>query len=342
MTDTTINRKWLLAKRPVGAVTDADFELVEGSIPETNDGDVLIRNLYFGYDASQRIWLTEDGGYMPPVQIGEPILSMGIGQVVESKNPDYKPGDIVEGFTNWQEYSIARADGPMPLRHLPQADYPLSWNLGAFGVGGLTAYFGVTDGLKVQKEDTVVISAATGATGSIAVQIAKIQGAKVIAIAGGPEKCQWVLDNTGADACIDYKNDDIGEKLSELAPDGVNAYFDNVGGDMLDTLFLHMAPRGRILICGAMASGYTDVELQGPKNYMKACVNFLTLQGIHLFFYADQIPAGAQQLGEWAMQGKIKVFEDMHEGFENLPKLLPTLFTGKAPGKMVMKVADPV
>jgi NADPH-dependent curcumin reductase CurA len=341
MTEATVNRQWVMATRPVGDVKPEDFRLVESAIPTVGDGDVLIRNLYFGYDASQRIWITEDGGYMPPVQVGQPMLTMGIGQVVESKNPDYKPGDIVEGFSTWEDYSIVRADGPMPLRILPDADYPLSWNLGAFGVGGLTAYFGVVEGLKVTAEDTVVISAATGATGSIAVQIAKIIGAKVIAIGGGPEKCAWVMENTGADAVIDYKNDDIDARLKELAPEGVSAYFDNVGGDMLDTLFLHMAPRGRVLICGAMASGYTDVKLQGPTNYMKICVNFLTVQGIHLFYYADQIPAAAQQLGEWAMQGKMKVFEDVHEGFEKAPILLPRLFAGKAPGKMVLKVADP-
>lgn len=336
-----VNRQWVMAKRPVDDVKPDDFKLIEGEIPTPGDGDVLIRNLYFGYDASQRIWLTEDGGYMPPVQVNQPMLSMGIGQVVESNNPDYKQGDLVEGFTDWQDYTIVRADGPMPLRILPKADYPVTWNLGAFGVGGLTAYFGVTDGLKVTADDTVVISAATGATGSIAVQIAKIIGARVIATAGGAEKCQWVMDNTGADAVIDYRNEDIDARLKELAPEGVNAYFDNVGGDMLDTLFLHMAPKGRILICGAMSSGYTDVEVQGPKNYMRICVNFLSVQGIHLFYYADQIPAGAQQLGEWAMQGKLKVFEDVHEGFEKAPILLPRLFAGKEPGKMVLKIADP-
>ena len=337
----TMNRQWVLQKRPVGALKDSDFRLVEGKVPTVNEGDVLVRVLYFGFDASQRIWLTDDGGYMDPIMPGEVMKCMGIGQVVESKNPEYKPGDLLEGFMSWQEYAICRADGPMPLRHLPKADYPLSWNLGVFGVGGLTAYFGVMDGLKVAKDETVVISAATGATGSLACQIAKLQGAKVIAIAGGEEKCKWAMNSLGCDAVIDYKNEDIAERLNVLAPQGVNAYFDNVGGDMLDTLLLHMAPLGRILICGAMSQGYTSVKTAGPTNYMRICTHQLTMQGILLFFYAEKIPAAAQQLGQWVQQGKIHVEENRHEGIEKAPALLPTMFSGKAPGKLVLHIADP-
>lgn len=342
MNSKTANRQWLLARRPVGDVKIDDFRYAETEIPVPGDGDVLVRTLYFGYDASQRIWLTEDGGYMPPIQIGEAMRCMGIGQVVASKDPNYKPGDLVEGFMSWQDYVIARGDGPMPLRHLPKGDYPLSWNLGVFGVGGLTAYFGVTDGLKVKPGDTVVVSAATGATGSLAGQIAKLLGAKkVIGIAGGPEKCAWVLEKAGYDAAIDYRNDDISAKLTELCPEGVDAYFDNVGGDMLDTLLLHMAHKGRILICGAMASGYTDVKLQGPSNYMRICTHQLTMQGILLFFYRDQLGEGAAQLGKWLKEGKLHVEESLHEGFEKAPQLLPTMFSGKSPGKLLLHVADP-
>jgi NADPH-dependent curcumin reductase CurA len=216
----------------------------------------------------------------------------------------------------------------------------LSWNPGVFGVGGLTAFFGVTDGLKVKAGDTVVISAATGATGSIACQIAGILGARVIGIAGGPEKCRWIMEHAGCTEAIDYKNEDVGARLSELAPNGVDAYFDNVGGDILDTLLLHMAPRGRILICGAMSQGYTDVKLQGPTNYMRICTHQLTVQGILLFFYADRIPMAAAQLAEWVMQGRVHVQESLHQGFEMAPQLLPTMFTGKAPGKLLLKVRD--
>lgn len=278
---------------------------------------------------------------MRPIQVGEPMRAKGIGQVVESCNAGYAVGDLVEGFMSWEDYTLARSEGPMPLRILPKADYPLTWNLGVFGVGGLTAYFGITDGLKVRAGDTVVISAATGATGSLAGGVARILGAKkVIGIAGGSEKCRWVVEKAGYDAAIDYRNDDIDKRLSELCPDGVNAYFDNAGGEILDTLFLHMAPRGRVLICGAMSSGYTDVKLQGPRNYMRICTHQLTVQGILLFFYADQLAEGARQLGQWVAEGRLHVAENVVEGFERAPELLPTLFTGKAPGKLVLHVAD--
>jgi len=343
MSKLSINRQWLLAHRPEGAVKPSDFRYNDGLIPTLCEGDVLVRMLYFGYDASQRIWLTEDGGYMPSIQIGEPMRTMGIGQVVESCDSAYAAGDLVEGFMSWQDYVIARSDGPMPLRVLPKADYPLSWNLGVFGVGGLTAYFGVTDGLKVKPGDTVVVSAATGSTGSLAGGIAKALGAKkVVGIAGGPEKCRWIVEKAGYDAAIDYKNSNLDAQLRELCPDGVDAYFDNVGGDMLDTLLLHMAPRGRVLICGAMSSGYVDVKLQGPTNYMRICTHMLTVQGILLFFYRDRLAEGAAQLGRWVAEGKLHVEEDVFEGFEKAPELLPSMFSGKNPGKLLLKVADPL
>jgi NADPH-dependent curcumin reductase CurA len=337
------NRQWLLAHRPKGAVKPDDFQYAEGAVPVPGDGDILVRTLYFGYDASQRIWLTDDGGYLPPIQEGDPMRTMGIGQVVESHNPDYAAGDLVEGFMSWQDYVVVRADGWMPLRKLPPAEYPMSWNLGVFGVGGLTAYFGVIDGLHIKPGDTVVVSAATGATGSLAAGICKALGAgTVIGTAGGPQKSKWIVDKAGYDAAIDYKSEDISERLNELCPNGVDAYFDNVGGDMLDTLLLHMAPFGRILICGAMSSGYTDVRLQGPTNYMRICTQMLTMRGILLTFYdADRLQQGAQQLGQWVLEGKLYVEEHVVDGFEHAPHLLPTMFSGKEPGKLVLKVADP-
>lgn len=342
MANDTVNRQWLLAHRPVGAAKPNDFRLVSSPVPSPAEGEVLVRALYFGYDASQRIWLTDHGGYMPPIQVGEPMRAMGIGQVVASRNSAYAVGDLVEGFMSWQDYVLARSDGPMPLRVLPKVDYPLSWNLGIFGVSGLTAYYGVTDVLKVKPSDTVVISAATGATGSVAGGICKILGAKrVIGIAGGAEKCKWIVEQAGFDAAIDYKNDDIDQKLRELCPQGVDAYFDNVGGDILDALLMHMAPRGRILICGAMSSGYTDVKIPGPSNYMQICVKMLTMQGILLFFYRDVLHEGAQQIGRWVAEGKLPVTETVVEGFEKAPELLPTMFSGKSPGKLVLKIADP-
>lgn len=341
MFQTQVNRQWLLAQRPVGAVKPGDFIYRAGAVPTPGEGDVLVRTLYFGYDASQRIWLTEDGGYMPPVQLGEPMRTMGIGRVVESRDSAYAVGDFVEGFLSWQDYVIARSDGPMPLRVLPKADYPLSWNLSVFGVGGLTAYFGLLDGLQVKPGDTVVVSAATGATGSLAAGIAKALGAKtVIGIAGGADKCRWIVETAGYDVAIDYKSENLEERLRELCPEGVDAYFDNVGGDMLETLLNQMAPRGRVLICGAMSSGYTEVNMQAPRNFMRICTHMLTVQGFLLFFYRDRLAEGAAQMAKWVQAGKLHVEENLFVGFEKAPELLPTMFTGKAPGKLLLKVSE--
>jgi NADPH-dependent curcumin reductase len=237
---------------------------------------------------------------------------------------------------------IARADGPMPLRKLPSGDFPITWNASVFGVSGLTAYFSITDVLKVGPGDVVVVSAATGATGSLCAGICKALGAKlVIGIAGGPEKCRWIVEKAGYDAAIDYKNEDLATRLAELCPEGVSCYFDNVGGDMLDTLLDHMQPRGRIVICGAMSTGYTDTAVAGPQtNFMQICVKMLKLEGILLLFYRDQIEAGARQMAQWVKEGRLHVEETVVEGFENAPLLLPTMFSGKAPGKLILKVAD--
>lgn len=339
----SINRRWLVARRPDGLVKAEDFAFAEGPIPALTDGTVLVRSLYFGYDAAQRLWLTEQGaGYLPPIKLGDPMLSGGIGQIVASNNPAYQVGDIVEGLMSWEDYPLVPTLGPIPLRVLPRGDYPLTWNLSLFGVNGLTAYFGVTDGLKVKSGDTVVISSAAGATGLFAGAIAKVLGAaRVIGIAGGRDKCQWLVANAGYDAAIDYKGEDLAQRLKALCPNGVNGYFDNVGGQILDTVLLHMADLGRVLICGAISSGYNESKLQGPSNYMQICAHQLTFQGILLPFYKDQIGAAAATLGKWVKEGKLRVEEEIVEGFQRAPELLPTMYTVKNPGKLLLHVADP-
>jgi NADPH-dependent curcumin reductase CurA len=343
VTKNSINRRWLLARRPAGAVKADDFVYAEGPVPVPQDGKVLLRTLYFGFDAAQRLWLTEEGaGYLPPIKLGEPMLTGGIGQVIASSIPSYKAGDIVEGLMSWEDYALVRTDGPIPLRVLPRGDYPLTWNLSIFGVNGLTAYFGVTDGLKVKGSDTVVISSAAGATGLLAGGISKALGAaKVIGIAGGSDKCKWLVENAGYDAALDYKRGDLSARLDELCPQGVNCYFDNVGGEILDTLLLHMAGRGRVLICGAISSGYNETKMPGPNNFMQICARQLTVQGILLPFYTDQIGEGMAMLARWVKEGKLGVKEEIVEGFRRAPELLPTMYAVKNPGKLLLHVADP-
>jgi len=338
-----INRRWLVSRRPDGLVRPSDFAFAEGPVSTPKDGEVLLRTLYFGYDAAQRLWLTKKGaGYLPPINLGTPMLTGGIAQVIDSKDPAYKVGDLVEGIMTWEDYSLSPANRPMPLRVLPRGDYPVTWNLSIFGVNGLTAYFGVTDGLKVQADDTVVISSAAGATGLIAGDICKALGAgKVIGITGGNDKCRWLVEKTGYDAAIDYKAEDLSQRLTALCPQGVNKYFDNVGGEILDAILLQMAGRGRILICGALSSGYNESEVEGPKNYMQICARQLTVQGFLLPFYHDQIPAGIAALAKWVQEGKLRVEEEIVNGFERAPDLLPTMYGVKGPGKLLLRVADP-
>ncbi len=338
-----INRRWLVSRRPDGLVRASDFAYAEGPVPIPNEGEVVLRTLYFGYDAAQRLWLTKQGaGYLPPIDLGTPMLTGGIAQVIDSKDPSYKVGDLVEGIMTWEDYSVSPVNRPMPLRVLSRGDYPVTWNLSVFGVNGLTAYFGVTDGLKVQSGDTVVISSAGGATGLFAGDICKALGAaKVIGIAGGSGKCRWLVEKTGYDAAIDYKGEDLSRRLTELCPQGVNKYFDNVGGEILDTILLHMAALGRILICGALSSGYNESKMQGPSNYMQICARQLTVQGFLLPFYHDQIGAGVAALAKWVQEGKLRVEEEIVEGFERAPELLPTMYGVKNPGKLLVHVADP-
>jgi NADPH-dependent curcumin reductase len=334
------NRRWLLKNRPVEASQASDFVKEIGSVPTNlKEGDVLVKSLYWSFDASQRIWLTQDGGYMDPIAIGDAMRTVGIGRVIKSRHPDYAEGQIVEGFMAWEDYVIMRADGLMPLQVLPDASIPLTWFLGVLGISGLTAYLGLTEGLNIKKGENLVVSAAVGSLGSLVAGMAKQLGAgKVVGIAGGSEKCRWLTEVAGYDAAIDYKNDDIAERLADLFPNGVDNYFDNVGGDILDEMFLHMRVHGKILICGAMSSGYTGVKLIGPTNYMRICTHNLLVKGILLAHHAQQIPEAIKQISTWLEQGLLHVEENIVEGFDNAPSILPSVFAGKAPGRLILKV----
>lgn len=340
MTTTNENRRWILKHRPVDAVKPSDFEKEISTIPtDLKDGDVLVKSLYWSFDASQRIWLTEDGGYMEPIAIGDAMRTVGIGKVVKSNHPDYEEGQIVEGFMAWEDFVIMRADGQMPLNKLPEGPIPLSWFLGVLGISGLTGYFGLTAGLNIQKGENLFVSAASGSLGSLVAGMAKQLGAgKVVGIAGGPEKCKWLTEVAGYDAAIDYKNDDIDAKLAEHFPDGVDNYYDNAGGEILDAALMHMRPQGKVLICGAMASGYTGTKLVGPTNYMRICTHNLTVKGIHLFYHAHEIPDAIQQIAQWVEKGALHVEETIIEGFDKAPDILPSVFGGKAPGRLLLKV----
>lgn len=335
------NRQWTLKQRPDGLVGPEHFAWTEGKVPEPGDGEVLIRTLYLSFDPTQRGWLHPEPGYMPPVQVGDVMRAGGIGQIVKSRNAGFKEGEIVQGMLGWQDYVVTAPAGVMPLQKL-STDYPLTWNMSVFGVTALTAYFGLLEVGKFKAGDMVLVSGAAGATGSVAGQIAKIKGAKkVVGIAGGPEKCKWLVEKGGFDAAIDYKKDDLTRRIKELCPGGVDVFFDNVGGEALDAALVNLASGARIVICGGIASGYANWEAPGPKNYMSLVLHGARMEGFLVLSYLNRAGEAIRDLAQWKQQGKLNVAEYIVDGLEKAPQTLQGLFTGKNLGKTILKVADP-
>ena len=339
---TVTNRQWRLASRPVGMVKESDFELASEEIGELADGEVLVRNLFLAFEPAQRGWLDDVKSYIPPVQIGEVMRASAVGQVVESKNDEFAKGQLVSGMLGWQEYFLT--DGtPGPFGGLSRVPdgIPPQRVLSVLGGTGLTAYFGIHDIHPVNEGDTVLVSGAAGATGSVAAQIARLRGAsKVVGIAGGPEKCRWLVEEAKLDAAIDYKNENVKRRMREEFPKGVDLYFDNVGGDILDDALVNMAERGRITICGGI-SAYNEKELPpGPRNIMQIVIRRLSVKGFILFDHMANAGQAIADLSAWSAKGEIAVEEDIQEGFENTPATFLRLFQGKNLGKQLIKIAE--
>jgi NADPH-dependent curcumin reductase len=333
-----VNRQILLAARPVGMVKESDFERHEAAVPEPRDGEYLVRNVYLSLDPTNRGWMNEQDTYMPAIKIGEVVRGGGIGVVEASKNPSYKVGDIVFGMIGWQDYYLGRVTDPMPMMVLPPG-VPLPAALGVFGVTGLTAYFGLLDVGQPKAGETVVVSGAAGATGSVAGQIAKIQGCRAIGIAGSPEKCRWVTQDLGFDACVDYKKDDVAARLAELCPRGIDVYFDNVGGEILDAVLAHINLRARVVLCGAISMYNATTLPPGPKNYINLIIKRGRMEGFIVTDFMPRFAEGVMQLMQWVGEGKIKHAEDIVDGLENAPAALNRLFTGANTGKLIVRVS---
>lgn len=328
------NRQIVLKTRPSGAVSADTFEQRDAPAPNVEEGQVLVRNLYLSIDPTIRGWIERDT-YLPAVKLGEVIRSAGAGEIVESKNPAFKPGDCVFGVLGWQELSL---HGPNDRLNPIPSGVDLTLALSVFGVTGITAYFGVLDIGKPKPGETVVVSGAAGATGSIAGQIAKIQGCRVVGIAGTPEKCRWITADLGFDEAIDYKTENVSERLKETCPNGIDIYFDNVGGRILDDVLARLALRGRVVLCGAI-SQYNDFEhAYGPKNYMNLISRRGRMEGFIVLDYADRFPEAVMHLAGWVAQGKIRHKVHVVEGLENAPDALRRLFTGEHDGKLMVKV----
>ncbi len=334
---TTKNRQFRLASRPIGTPTADNWNLATDEIPTPNEGEVLLKTLYISLDPAMRGWMNEGKSYIKPVQIGEVMRAGTLGKVIESKDPNFKPGDYVSGNTGVQEYAVA------PGKTLYKVDprlAPLPTYLGTLGMPGMTAYFGLLKTGQPKEGETVVISGAAGAVGTVVGQIAKIKGCRVVGIAGGEEKCRYLVEELGFDGAIDYKAENVKAGLKRTCPQGVDVFFDNVGGDILDTVLTHINLRARIVICGAISQYNNTTAPKGPSNYMSLLVNRARMEGIVVFDNAPHYGEAAREMAQWIIEGKLKSREHVVQGLETFPDTLLMLFKGENFGKLVLQVAS--
>jgi len=334
-----VNRQIVLAKRPVGMVTESCFETVERENSPLRDGEARLQVRYVAIDPTIRGWLDERGNYMPGVTIGEPVRSNGVGIVVETNNPEEYPlGRAFMHLTGWQEYCVVESN-PFPPITMLADDMELMDALGVLGNTGITAYVGVLEVARPQPGETFCVSAAASSVGSIAGQVAKMQGARVIGIAGSPAKCAWVTDELGFDACIDYKREDVAARLKALAPEGVNVFFDNVGGELLDTVLRRIAMRARIVLCGDISSYNLDGSPPPLRNLRYVMGRRARMEGFNTLDHWDHYHEAAAQLAEWVRAGTIKSRYDVLDGLDRAPEALVRLFNGDHLGKLVVQVS---
>lgn len=333
MKNTRIN----LLARPIGNPTPECWEIEETDVPEVQENQVLVQVQYLSIDPAMRGWMNEGKSYIRPVKIGEVMRALGAGVVVDSKHPDFKAGDFVTGGTGVQEYVVL--DGKDLVKVDPEF-IPLPSYLGTLGMSGLTAYFGLLDTGQPKPGETVVVSGAAGAVGSVVGQIAKIKGCTVVGIAGGEEKCKYVVEELGFDACVDYKAGNLRNQLKEACINGVDVYFDNVGGEILDTVLTLINMKARIVICGAISQYNAIQKPVGPSNYMSLLVNRARMEGIVVFDNAANYGKAIKEMAGWVAQGKLNSNVDIAEGgIKAFQDTLMKLFKGENTGKLVLKVA---
>jgi len=332
-----MNKQLKLAKRPVGMPAADTWVLEESPIPTIKEGEFLLRQDYISLDPAMRGWMNDTKSYIPPVQIGEVMRAGSIGEVVESKHPNFKVGDSVTGWGGVQQYIATDGKGfyTVDTKLAPAPMY-----IGTLGMPGMTAYFGILEVGKIKEGDVVLVSGAAGAVGSVVGQIAKIKGCTVVGTAGGPEKCKYVTEQLGFDACIDYKNENVYKALRKAAPKGIDVYFDNVGGEILDIALAQIRPKARIVICGAISQYNNKKAIKGPSNYLSLLVNRGTMTGMVVMDYAKDYGTAAQNMGMWMAQGKLKSKEDIYTGIDNFYETFQRLFNGKKMGKLVLKISE--
>ncbi len=331
-----VNRQFLLKSRPVGRIRESDFEYREQPVPVPGAGQVLVRNIYLSLDPAMRGWMNAGQSYIPPVGIGDVMRGITVGRVAASNHPDFAEGDIASGLLGWQDYGVAEA------KHLEKVSHglPMTASLSVLGLTGRTAYFGLLDVGKPEKGETVVVSGAAGAVGSVVGQIARLKGCRVVGIAGSRDKCAWLTGKLGFDAAVDYKTGDLERDLGEHCPNGVDVFYDNVGGETLDTVLRLINTGARIVICGAISAYNATEPVPGPYNLRMLLVKRARMEGFIIFDYRDRYAEATAQLAQWVEEGKIAYAEDVVDGLEQAPKVINRLFDGANTGKLIIRISD--
>ena len=335
------NLQFRLAARPVGLPKRSDWQETTETVGEIADGEIIVKALYLSLDPAMRGWMNDARSYIRPVALGEVMRAGGVGVVLASKSPRFAVGDHVSGAIGVQQYYVGAADDKSAaFFKIDPAVAPLTTWMNTLGMPGMTGYFGLIDVGQPKAGETVVVSGAAGAVGMTVGQVAKQLGCRVVGIAGGKDKCDFVVKELGFDACIDYKGGSVKDGLKEHCPDGVDIFFDNVGGEILDTVLTRINMKARIIICGAISQYNNTTPVKGPANYLALLVNRARMEGIVVFDYASRFPEGVAAMAKWLKQGSFKSKEDIVDGIENFPEALLMLFEGKNFGKLVLKVAD--
>ena len=339
MTATLTNQQIRLAARPVGMPRQSDWTFTSEPVRDIADGEIVVKTLYLSLDPAMRGWMNEGKSYIRPVEIGEVMRAAGIGKVISSKSAAFAVGDHVAGVLGVQQYWVGAAgDKAAGFHRVDPKAAPLPKYLNALGMPGMTAYFGLLEVGQPKPGETVVVSGAAGAVGQTVGQVAKHKGCRVVGIAGGKDKCEFVVNELGFDACIDYKNESVRAGLKKHCPNGVDVYFDNVGGDILDDVLTRISMKARIVICGAISQYNNTTPVKGPSNYLSLLVNRARMEGIVVFDYADRYPVGVAEMAKWMKEGTFKTREDIVDGFDKFPQALLMLFEGKNFGKLILQV----
>ncbi len=335
-----VNRTWVLVRRPQGTDFTGALELTDGVVPELADGEVLVRNALLSLDAGTRMWMNpREDSYSPPTPLGSPVIGMVLGTVVASRHPDFRQGDLARAYGQWSDFSVCRPDVAYAERLSWRLD-DLRQYLAVFGPNGWTAYLGVLEYTQTRPGDTFVVSAASGVTGALAGQIAKLRGCRVVGITGSKAKGAWIVDELGFDAAVDYRSEDVGEALAEACPDGIDVYFDNVGGDILDACLANMALFGRVGICGLIVNYDKDGPIPGPYKFDQILMKRLTMVGFFSPDFYHRGPDVDRHMRPWYEAGQLKMTFDVTEGLEHTLDAYAKLFTSAKVGKSLVQLEE--